>query len=69
LYFIPEEKLEAFRVPEETAKKVHSVLDTQDDVRILTALPGSLVERQLGLRAGGATVVCVNTNAVRQWAK
>lgn len=69
LYFIPESELQAFRVDEETTKRVHEVLDQEEDVRILTALPEAVAQKRLGLRAGGATVVCVNTNAVRQWSK
>lgn len=66
LYFIPDDDLEAFRLPDKKATAAKKLLGTQNAIQDLTVLRGPAVKR-IGLRAADTTTVSVvNIGAIRQ---
>lgn len=67
LYFVPDEKLEAFRVPDRTAHAARDQLGDKGQTQILGTLSGDVVQNKLGLRADdNTTVSVVNIAAIRR---
>lgn len=67
LYFIPDEKLSSFKLPEEEAYLAEKLLFHPDNFQFASSIRGRLVEDSLGLRASGSTTVSImNLSSIRQ---
>jgi hypothetical protein len=70
LYFIPDEKLNAFIVPEKKALEGVWLFGLQGSSQVFGTIQGSLVKDRLGLRASDTTTVnVINLGALRQMRK
>lgn len=66
LYFIPDDKLQAFRLSEERADSARELIGSGGDLVTVTVARGPAVKRS-GLLVGGSdTVSVVNVAAIRQ---
>lgn len=70
IYFIPDDKLEAFKVPERRAKVAEKLFFSEDNLNLVANVRGDVVKDKLGLVAADTTTInVVNLGSIRQLKK